>query len=146
MFNIKFNAIDIDNNMVYLAIRNVTQGKKSANLVERTFPYDKFIELEPELAVLLEGDAYYIFLQDNHTEKKFLDGTLVKLTEKEINYIKSLINKACIDLAYEDSFKAPSVDDQIEDFIKEFFEDEVVESKDSGEEFLENFFKELKED
>jgi len=142
MFNIKFNALDIDGKIVYCYYRN-SEGGKKAQAVERTFPYDGFIEFAPELAEMLEGDVYSIYLEDNYTEKKSIDGSYEPLSEEEITYVKSLIERACVNLEFEDLLKPPSIDDQIDEFIKEFFdeEDDPVEQKD----FLSDFFKELED-
>jgi len=140
MFTIKFNALDIEGKIVYCYFRDIEVDKK-ASPIERTFPYDRFIELEPTLATMLEGDIYSIYLQDDYTEKKNLDGTQEPLTEEEITYINNLVKKACVDLEFDHLLIPPSIDDQIDSFIKEFFdeEDEPATQKD----FLTEFFNEL---
>jgi len=142
MLTIKFNAIDIDGKIVYCYFRDIKDNPKSP-AVERTFSYDRFIEREPELAKLLEGDIYSLYLEDNYTEKKSVDGTYCQLNEEEITYIKSLVKKACVDIEYDDLLRPPSIDDQIDSFIKEFFDeqDEPAQQKD----FLAEFFKEIEQ-
>jgi hypothetical protein len=143
MFNIKFNALDIDGKIVYCYSRNPEDGKK-VPAVERTFPYEAFVELVPELAEMLEGDVYSIYLQDDFSEWKSLDGTEGRLSEEQVDFIKNLIIRACTNLEFDDLLRPPSIDDQIDEFIKEFFEeeDDPVEQKD----FLADFFKELEEE
>ena len=82
--------------------------------------------------------------ENNYTEKKSIDGSYEPLSEEEITYVKSLIERACVNLEFEDLLKPPSIDDQIDEFIKEFFdeEDDPVEQKD----FLSDFFKELEDE
>tara|TARA_A100000172_G_scaffold71037_1_gene51516 strand:- start:953 stop:1414 length:462 start_codon:yes stop_codon:yes gene_type:complete len=143
---IKFNAFDIEGKLVYANYRKFERGEKGEQ-IERSFPFDKFIELEPKLGEILAGSCYSVYLEESPSmsvyEKKFLDDTPnAELTEEEITYFKDLTKRACIDEEWDDLLKPPSVDEQVEDFIKEFFEDgedEGVEQKD----YLEEFFKEL---
>lgn len=143
MYSIKFNAIDTDGNLVYCYYRNLSEGKQAVP-VERSFAYDKFIEKEPKLADYLEGDIYSLYIEDNYTEQKSLDGSYGPLSDECVSYCKELVTKACQGLAYDDLLAPPSVDDQIDSFIKEFFDedDNPAEQKD----FLADFFKELEED
>ena len=55
-----------------------------------------------------------------------------------------LIDRACINNEFDYLNAPPSVDEQVEDFIKEFFDEEEkpLEKRD----FLEEFFAELDED
>jgi hypothetical protein len=143
MYSIKFNAIDTDGNLVYCYYRNLSEGKQST-AVERTFAYDKFIEKEPKLAEYLEGDIYSLYIEDNYTEQKSLDGSYGPLSDECVSYCKELVTKACQGLAYDELLTPPSIDEEIDSFIKEFFdeEDEPAEQKD----FLADFFKELEEE
>lgn len=142
MFTIKFNAIDIDSKIVYCFYRDISEGKKSA-AVERTFPYESFSELEPQLKNMLEGDVYSIYLEDSYTEKKSIDGSYEALTEEEIIYIKELVIKACSSLEFDELLKPPSIDDQIDNFIKEFFDEN--ENSDNQKDFLSQFFNDIED-
>ena len=84
---------------------------------------------------------YSIYLQDNYTEKKNLDGSHESLTEEDITYITSLVKRACVDLEFDHLLVSPSIDDQIDSFIKEFFEDEDEPA--TQKDFLTEFFNEL---
>lgn len=142
MYTIKFNAIDIDSKIVYCFYRDTSENKKSP-AVERCFSYDKFIEIEPRLKTMLDGDICSIYLEDTYSEKKSLDGTNQSLSEDEIIYIKELVIRACSTLEFDDLLRPPSIDDQIDNFIKEFFE----EKEDLGDQkdFLAQFFNELED-
>jgi len=142
MFTIKFNAIDIDSKIVYCFYRDTSENKKSAG-IERVFPYERFIELEPTLKNMLEGDIYSIYLEDNYTEKKSLDGLLITLSEEEISYVKNLVIRVCSNLEFDDLLKPPSIDDQIDNFIKEFFDENENSESQSQKDFLAQFFDEL---
>jgi hypothetical protein len=142
MFTIKFNAIDIDAKIVYCFYRDTSEIKKSTG-IERTFSYDSFIEKEPKLKSMLEGDVCSIYLQDDYTEKKAVDGTHESLSEDEASYIKELVVRACSNLEFDDLLKPPSIDDQIDNFIKEFFDEN--ENADTQKDFLAQFFDEIED-
>ena len=142
MFTIKFNAIDIDSKIVYCFYRDISEGKK-ATAIERTFPYETFSDLEPRLKSMLEGDIFSIYLEDSYTEKKSVDGSFEPLNEEEASYIKDLIMRACSRLEFDDLLKPPSIDDQIDNFIKEFFDEN--EDSDSQKDFLSQFFNEIED-
>jgi hypothetical protein len=77
------------------------------------------------------------------TEKKDISNNIETLTEDEITFCVETVKKACIDELWDELLKPPSVDEQVEDFIKQFFEeeDEPLEQKD----FLAEFFEELED-
>lgn len=148
---IKFNAFDTNGKLVYCSYRKIETGKKSP-AIERSLPFDKFIEQEPKLGEILEGACYYLYLEEDLLEnkkvyeKKFIDETPdTDLTEEEIDYFKSLVLQACLEEKWDDLLKPPSVDEQVEDFIKEFF-DEQEEEEGQSVDYLEEFFKELEEE
>ena len=140
MFTIKFNAIDIDSKIVYCFYRDTSENKKSSG-IERIFSYDIFTEKEPRLKNMLEGDICSIYLQDDYTEKKSVDGTLESLSEEEIIYVRDLVMRACYSLEFDDLLKPPSIDDQIDNFIKEFFEEK--DDSNNQKDFLAQFFEEI---
>jgi len=146
---IKFNAFDTEGKLVYCSYRKFEKGEKGTQ-IERSLPFDKFIESETKLGEILEGSCYSVYMEEKSEmqiyEKKFLDDTPnTDLTEEEKDYFRDIVKRACVDEEWDELLKPPSVDEQVEDFIKEFFEDtesEELEQKD----YLEEFFKELEED
>ena len=146
---IKFNAFDTEGKLVYCSYRKFEKGEKGTQ-IERSLPFDKFIESENKLGEILEGSCYSVYMEEKSEmqiyEKKFLDDTPnTDLTEEEKDYFRDIVKRACVDEEWDELLKPPSVDEQVEDFIKEFFEDtesEELEQKD----YLEEFFKELEED
>ena len=66
------------------------------------------------------------------------------MTEEEISFCIDVVKNASIEEIWDELLKPPSVDEQVEDFIKQFFEeeDEPLEQKD----FLAEFFEELEEE
>lgn len=147
MYTIKFNAIDIDGKIVYCFFRDISENKKNSG-VERHFSLESFTEKEPRLKDMLDGDVFSIYLEDNYTEKKSLDGSFIPLTDDEKDYIISLVKRACVDLEF-DVLLTSTVDDQINSFIKEFFEeksvDEVVKVEETPKDFLAEFFKDIEQ-
>ena len=146
---IKFNAFDTEGKLVYCSYRKFEKGEKGTQ-IERSLPFDKFIESENKLGEILEGSCYSVYMEEKPEmqiyEKKFLDDTPnTDLTEEEKGYFREVVKRAFVNEELDELLKPPSVDEQVEYFIKEFFEDtesEELEQKD----YLEEFFKELEED
>ena len=117
---------------------------------ERCIPPNSEYEGNFKGLKILEGSCYSIYMEEKPEmqiyEKKFLDDTPnTDLTEEEKGYFREVVKRACVNEEWDELLKPPSVDEQVEDFIKEFFEDtesEELEQKD----YLEEFFKELEED
>ena len=88
---------------------------------------------------LVRGVTWFFY-----TEIKYLSGKLEKISEEDEKYLVSIIERACEKNEFDYLNAPPSVDDQVEDFIKEFFdeEDKPLEKRD----FLEEFFAELDEE
>jgi hypothetical protein len=148
MYTIKFNAIDIEAKVVYCYFRDISENKKNSG-IERQFSYDTFVEKEPVLKSMLEGDIYSIYLEDSYTEKKSVDGSYTSLTDYETEYVKDLVKRACVDLDF-DNLLVSTIDDQINNFIKEFFEETNTSSTttpliDTQRDFLEEFFKDIED-
>jgi len=148
---IKFSATDIDAKHVYCFFRDTSENKKNTG-IEKIFDTEAFLEKEPQLKAMLEGDICSIYLEGNYTEKKSIDGSFTSLTEEEVIYVNSIVKKACIDLEY-DVLLVSNIDTQIDNFIKEFFDESqptieketTVVSKEDEKDFLAAFFKELEE-
>lgn len=148
MYTIKFNAIDTEGKIVYCYFRDISENKKNSG-IERHFSYDTFVEKEPILKSMLEGDIYSIYLEDTYTEKKSLDGSHTPLTASETDFIKNLVKRACVDLEF-DTLLVSTIDDQINSFIKEFFEETNTSNNqapvvDAQRDFLEDFFKDIED-
>ena len=81
----------------------------------------------------------------SYQEKKDINNIIVPLTEDEIEFCVDTTKQACIEELWDELLKPPSVDEQVEDFIKQFFEEDEeqpLEQKD----FLAEFFEELEEE
>ena len=98
-------------------------------------------------------DVYYEEFNNEVTvsEVKWFLGNVESITNENIDWIKTFVKCACLNEDYDDLIAPPSVDQQVEDFIKEFFEDDSIDDIDSDKpleqkDFLAEFFAELEED
>lgn len=143
----------------YFAIKDYDKGKR-APLLARHFPLDLIAEHEPRLLDFVVGDTDNAYLEIKKTatvnqisEDGFTTG---ELSEEAVEFLTTLAKTVCLEEKYDELLAPPSVDQQVEDFIKEFFEgdedplsdfndldnEKPLEQKD----FLAEFFAELEED
>ena len=144
----KFNIDEMNQRMLFCEYRDISQGKNSPPMIQRAFPLDKILESAPELLKLTEGEEIGMYYEDKGTievkERIFLTHR-ESLDDETVDFIIDFIKRACIDEEFDELLKPPTVDQQVEDFIKEFFEgeeEEPLEQKD----FLAEFFAELEEE
>ena len=144
---IKFEIDELTNNSVFCQYREITEEGKGP-LLQRSFPLEKIGPEVPKIPNMVKGTVTNIYYEQRGdfiiTEKKDINNTIVPLTEEEISFCIELVKNACIEEIWDELLKPPSVDEQVEDFIKQFFEeeDEPLEQKD----FLAEFFEELEEE
>ena len=144
---IKFEIDELTNNSVFCQYREITEDGKGP-LLQRSFPIEKIAEEVPDIPRMVKGTITNIYYEQRGnfiiTEKKDINNTIVPLTEDETIFCVETVKKACIEETWDELLKPPSVDEQVEDFIKQFFEeeDEPLEQKD----FLAEFFDELEEE
>tara|TARA_B100000686_G_C16676477_1_gene909404 strand:- start:235 stop:720 length:486 start_codon:yes stop_codon:yes gene_type:complete len=144
---IKFEIDELTADSVFCQYREVTEEGKG-ELKSRSFPLEKIGAEVPDIPRLVSGTTTNIYYEQRGdfvvSEKRDINNTLVTLTEDEITFCIETVKKACIDEMWDELLKPPSVDEQVEDFIKQFFEeeDEPLEQKD----FLAEFFDELEEE
>ena len=143
---IKFMVDDIRQQMVFFELVSPTTDNK---LEMRAIPLNKLLEIESKLAEYLEGDTVGIYFEQAADriveEKHYLDRVEPAVEPDILEYVINLTKRACEDKEFDELLKPPSIDEQVEDFIKEFFTDEdseEIEQKD----FLEDFFSELEEE
>ena len=143
---IKFEIDELTNNSVFCQYREVTEEGKGP-LLQRSFPIEKIGEEVPDIPRMVQGLITNIYYEQRGdfiiTEKKDISNNIETLTEDEITFCVETVKKACIDELWDELLKPPSVDEQVDDFIKQFFEeeDEPLEQKD----FLAEFFEELED-
>lgn len=145
---IKFEIDELTNDQVFCQYREISEEGKGP-LLQRSFPIQKLREEIPEISTMVKGIITNIYYEQRGdsivTEKKDANNNIVPLSEDEITFCIETTKKACIEELWDELLKPPSVDEQVEDFIKQFFEeeeDEPLEQKD----FLAEFFEELEDD
>lgn len=141
---IKFMVDDIRQSMVFFELVPL-EGNK---LETRAIPLTKLLEVEPRLAEYLEGETVGIYFEhtsDRRVEEKIFLDRIEDVEPDILEYVVQLTFKACIDKEFDELLKPPSIDEQVEDFIAEFFTDDDSEELDQKD-FLEEFFSELEED
>lgn len=145
----KIHLDEDDNYMAFFEYRKLEKGVKHP-MLRKAFPLDIIGEEEPRLLELVEGEITDIYYEERAgdalaSEVKEINVVVGTLDESDVTYLKDLTKRACIEEEYDSLIAPPTVDQQVEDFIKEFFEnddEEPLEQKD----FLAEFFAELEED
>ncbi len=123
----KFNIDEDGAQMVYCEYRDLSKGKK-APLITRAFPLDIIGEKETKILEMVEGDIVDIYYEEFNgeiraSEVKWFLGNVETNSAEDVEWIKKFVKCACVNEDYDDLIAPPSVDQQVEDFIKEFFED-----------------------
>jgi len=145
---IKFNIDEMHQRMVFCEYRDFSEGK--GPMLTRTFPLDTIAENEPKINELIEGDIIGIYYECRGStdvrETQYLNKT-ESIDDETVEWICEFVEKACVKEAWDELLKPPTVDQQVEDFIKEFFDEEEnneepLEKKD----FLAEFFQELEDE
>jgi len=145
-----------ENPFAYFAIKDYDKGKR-APLISRHFPLDLISEHEPRLMEFVEGDidnAYLEIKKSTTVNQVSEDGfTCGELSEDAVDFLTNLTKIICLEEKYDELLAPPSVDQQVEDFIKEFFdpEDNELENLDDEKpleqkDFLAQFFAELEDE
>jgi len=139
MIYMKFNAVDRDSQFVFFNYRDYEN--KEAKPISLAIPLDKFRTIETDFS-LLDGDVTTIYLEEPSKiyQKIWLDGKHEELTEAEKELCRAYVIKACVDNAYDSLTKPPSLDQDVEQFIKDFFKDTQQTTQ---KDFIEDFFKEV---
>jgi len=145
----KVHIDEDDSFTAYFEYRKLEKGVKHP-MLRKNFPIDIIGEEEPRILELIEGEVTDIYYEEREgqmlaSEIKEINVIVDQIKEEDVTYLKDLIKRTCVDNEYDSLIAPPTVDQQVEDFIKEFFEDdeeEPLEQKD----FLAEFFAELEED
>ncbi len=145
---LKFNIDEMNQKMLFCQYRDLSQGKHSPPMIQRAFPLEKILEAAPELLKLTEGEEIGMYYENKgqlEVSERIFVTHRDPLDSETIDFIKTFITRACIDEEFDELLKPPTVDQQVEDFIKEFFENEEEEPLEQKD-FLAEFFAELEEE
>jgi len=148
----KFHIDENDAKTVYCEYRELSKGKSSP-LITRSYPIDIIGEKESKILEMVKGDITDVYYEEFNgvvraSEVKWFLGDIEHNSDENIDWIKTFVKCACVNEDYDDLITPPSVDQQIEDFIKEFFNDDEFENEKPLEQkdFLAEFFAELEEE
>ena len=144
----KISIDELHADKMFCEYREINKEGKGP-LIIKSFDLDKIGEVEPKVKEMVAGDIISVYYEQMgtrapHTEIQWLDGNIELLSEADQEYLIKLIERACVNNEFDYLNAPPSVDEQVEDFIKEFFDEEEkpLEKRD----FLEEFFAELDEE
>jgi len=141
---IKFNIDEMQQEVVFCEYREIKDGVKGP-FIQRAFPLEQIADIEPKIAEMVKGEIIGIFYELKGTtsvdEVQYLDH-VDRMSEEDIQWAEQFVKRACIEEEWDELLKPPTVDQQVEDFIKEFFEDEEEEPLEQKD-FLAEFFAEL---
>ena len=141
---IKFNIDEMNQQQVFCEFREINDGKKSPKIA-RAFPLELLGQQEPKVLEMVAGEIIGVYYEKRgNTQVKeinYLDHS-ESIEDEEVEWIEEFVKKVCIHEIYDELLKPPTVDQQVEDFIKEFFEDEEDEPLEQKD-FLAEFFAEL---
>ena len=144
----KFNIDEMHQRMVFCEYRDFSEGK--GPMLTRAFPLEAIAEQEPKINELIEGDEigmYYELRGDQEVRETQYLNKIDSISDETVEWIKEFVEKACVREEWDEILKPPTVDQQVEDFIKEFFdEEEKNEEPLEKKDFLSEFFQELEEE
>jgi len=151
----KFHIDEDGAKTVYAQYRDLSKGK-SAPLLVRSFPLELISDRENKILEMVEGDITDVYYEEFNkevraSEVKWFMGDVDQVSDENIDWIKTFVKCACLNEDYDDLIAPLSVDQQVDDFIKEFFEDDDLENLSNEKpleqkDFLAEFFAELEEE
>lgn len=144
-YYIKFNIDEMRQQTVFAQFKEIKAGEKSKMII-RAFPMDVLAEKEPKILEMVAGEiigVYYERRGKDSIVSEIQNGiSTVPIAEEDVDWIEHLVKEICINEKYDDLLKPPTVDEQVEDFIKEFFENDDTEPLEQKD-FLAEFFSDI---
>jgi hypothetical protein len=144
----KVNIDEMHQEKVFFEYREITEDVK-APLIARAFPLAKLGALEPKFLDLVAGSIIGIYYESRGSsevrETNWLDKRET-ISDEDVAWLINATERACINKEWDDILKPPTVDEQVEDFIKEFFDNDEDNKPLEQKDFLAEFFAELEND
>ena len=144
---LKFHIDEMKQKKVFVVYKEIKAGEKTS-LHQRALPLDLLAEKEPKVLEMVEGEiigVYYERRGKDNIVSEVQNGIVnVPILDEDIQYIEELSVKIAVEGKYDDLLKPPTVDEQVEDFIKEFFENDQTEPLEQKD-FLAEFFDDISE-
>ena len=146
-YYLKFHIDEMKQQKVFVQFKEIIPGEKTS-MQERAIPLDLLAEKEPKLLEMVAGEiigVYYERRGKDNVVSEVQNGIVnVPILEEDVQYIEELSIKIAVEKKYDDLLKPPTVDEQVEDFIKEFFENDQTEPLEQKD-FLAEFFDDISE-
>ena len=147
MLFVKFNALKGRSNFVYFKRTEQDANGDIISNADIAIPLHKFLEAEPDFKLLSDGCISVYWEEPRHVlEKKYIDGSKTLIPDDEMEIIRNLLEKALDEHIYDDLLKPPTVEEQVDNFIKDFFEESEEVTTEEQERLLEEFLAELDND
>ena len=141
----KVNIDEMHQEKVFFEYREITEEVKEP-LITRAFPLAKLGALEPKFLDLVAGSIIGIYYESRGTsevrETNWLDKRET-ISDEDVEWLINATERACLNKEWDDILKPPTVDEQVEDFIKEFFDNDEDNKPLEQKDFLAEFFAEL---
>ena len=139
----KMHIDELHSDNVFCEFREITKEGKGPMKI-KSFSLEKMAEVIPKVKEMVAGDIVGVYyekkgIQDAYTEIQWLDGQREEVSAEDQEWCMDIIKRACIDNEFDYLNAPPSVDEQVESFIKEFFDDEEDKPLEKRD-FLEEFF------
>jgi hypothetical protein len=145
---VKYYKINIDEmyqEKVFFEYREITEEVKGS-LISRAFNLDSLGKLEPKFLELVDGPIIGVYYESRGTSEVRETIWLEKrdtISDDNVVWLKAACERACITKEWDELLKPPTVDEQVEDFIKEFFDNDEDDKPLEQKDFLAEFFADL---
>ena len=130
---------------VFFEYREITEEVKGS-LISRAFNLDSLGKLEPKFLELVDGPIIGVYYESRGTSEVRETIWLEKrdtISDDNVVWLKAACERACITKEWDELLKPPTVDEQVEDFIKEFFDNDEDDKPLEQKDFLAEFFADL---
>lgn len=141
----KINIDEMYQEKVFFEYREITEEVKGS-LISRAFNLDSLGKLEPKFLELVDGPIIGVYYESRGTSEVRETIWLEKrdtISDDNVVWLKAACERACITKEWDELLKPPTVDEQVEDFIKEFFDNDEDDKPLEQKDFLAEFFADL---
>jgi hypothetical protein len=141
----KVNIDEMNQERVFFEFREITEENKGP-LITRSFPLAGLGNLESKFLDFVAGPIVGIYYESRGgmevRETIWLDKR-ESISDEDVSWLIKACERACINKEWDDLLKPPTVDEQVEDFIREFFDNDEDDKPLEQKDFLAEFFAEL---
>ena len=144
----KVNIDEMHQEKVFFEYREITEELKGP-LIGRAFSLAALGAIEPKFLDLVAGPfvgIYYESRGDSEARETIWLEKRETISDENVAWLKEAAERACLNKEWDELLKPPTVDEQVEDFIKEFFDNDEDDKPLEQKDFLAEFFAELEND